>query len=69
MRSPKEPGQMNHPPPLEYPATRHPERPSVAMDTANSAPKHVRSDSLVRFLCRFRFKLLHSAISYATPRF
>jgi hypothetical protein len=59
-RSPREPGQTNQPPPLEYPATKHPESPKVATDAANSLANFVDTDNTPRTLSRFCTSTLHS---------
>ena len=59
-RSPSEPGQINQPPPLEYPATKHPESPKVATDVANRAANFVDTDDIATTLSKFRTSILHS---------
>src|SRR5258705_8422508 len=53
-RSPREPGQTNEPPPLEYSATRHPESPKVATDAANKAANFAKRVDVESTLRRFR---------------
>jgi hypothetical protein len=53
MRSPREPGHRNQPPPLEYPATRHPDSPRVAPDAATIAANRVSTVDLGRTLFDF----------------
>jgi len=53
-RSPREPGQTNQPPPLEYPATRHPESPKVATEAANMIANFAKRVDVESTLCRFR---------------
>jgi hypothetical protein len=52
MRSPREPGQRNQPPPLEYPATKHPDSPRVATAAATIAADFVNRVDLGGKLCR-----------------
>ena len=66
IRRPKEPGQTNQPPPLEYPATKHPDSPRVTPDAATSAASRVSKDGLKQTLCRFSLRT--PSRSYAPAR-
>jgi hypothetical protein len=57
--SPRLPGQINQPPPLEYPATKHPESPEVATDAVKSTDNLLNKVRLEATPWGFRTGLLH----------